>query len=74
MLDPKMEAEFYQSIVDHLPVGVFVLQAEEQAGPSNFRFIYANPASETLLGIPRQRFIGKSLLEALPTALTTYAT
>lgn len=66
-----MEAEFYQSIVDHLPVGVFVLQAEEQAGPSNFRFIYANPASETLLGIPRQRFIGKSLLEALPTALTT---
>ena len=66
-----MEAEFYQSIVDHLPVGVFVLHVEDHAVPSNFRFIYANPASETLLGIPRQRFVGKSLNEALPTVLTT---
>lgn len=66
-----MEAEFYQSIVDHLPVGVFVLQVEDHAVPSNFRFIYANPASETLLGMPRQHFVGKSLNEALPTALTT---
>lgn len=66
-----MEAEFYQNIVDHLPVGVFVLQVEDHAIPSNFRFIYANPASETLLGVPRQRFVGTSLLEALPTALTT---
>lgn len=71
-----MEAEFYQSIVDHLPVGVFVVQSEEHAleehaVPSNFRFLYANPAIETLLGLPRQRFVGKSLREAWPTVLTT---
>lgn len=66
-----MEAELYQSIVDHLPVGVLVLQVEDHTVPSTFRFIYANPASETMLGMPRQRFVGKSLNETLPTALTT---
>lgn len=66
-----MEAEFYQSIVEHLPVGALVLQLEDQAATGTFRIVYANQASETLLGIPRQHFLHKSLCEALPASLVT---
>lgn len=66
-----MEAEFYQSIVEHLPVGALVLHLEDSASAGTFRIAYANQASETLLGIPRQQFMHKSLGEALPASLAT---
>lgn len=66
-----MHSEFYQSIVATLPVGVVILQLQNQADDSSFRFIYANEASETLLGIPLHMLIDKTLAEALPTKLAT---
>lgn len=68
-----MEAEFYQSIVEHLPVGVLILHLEDRTAASTFCIVYANQASETLLGIPRQRFLHKYLVEALPASLATLA-
>lgn len=67
-----MEAEFYQSIVEHLPVGVLGLQVDlaDHTAANTFRIVYANQATEMLLGIPRQYFLHKSLGEALPASLT----
>lgn len=66
-----MQSEFYQSVVDRLPVGVVVLQQKNQADVSSFRFLYANPASEATLGISLHTLIDKRLSETFPSSLAT---
>ncbi len=63
-----MRLEFYQAVVDNLPIGVIVLQSKKHADNNTFCFTYANQASETLLGIPLHKMIDKPLAEVLPTA------
>lgn len=66
-----MHPEFYQSIVDNLPIGIVVLQLKDPLDVGTFCFIYANRAGAASLGIPSHILINKSLGETLPSALTT---
>jgi len=66
-----MHPEFYQSVVDNLPIGIVVLQLKDPLDVGTFCFIYVNRAGEASLGIPIHTLINKSLGETLPSALTT---
>jgi len=63
-----MSSEFYQAIVDTLPLGVIVLQTKNLADSDSFYLTYANQASETLLGNPFRTMIDKPLADVPPIA------
>jgi len=64
-----MQPEFYRTVIDCLPLSIIVLQLEDQAEDSSFRFAFANQSSETALGIPLRIMLDKSPAEVLPSLL-----
>lgn len=58
--------ERYASIMNHLPLGLFVYHLEELEDDRTFRMIDANPTVGTLTGVKPEETIGKTLDENFP--------
>lgn len=66
-----MQPEFYRMMIDCLPLGMVVLQLEDQAEEGSFRFTFANQTSEIAFGIPLCTMLNKRPDEVLPSLLAT---
>lgn len=56
--------ELFKSVVDHLPVGVFCKDADD-----NFRFIIWNQCNADITGIPASEALGKTDFDLFPTEI-----
>ena len=54
------------ALFDALPSGVFVLRVEDADRPESLRIVFANAASERVLGVDRSALTGTLLVEAFP--------
>lgn len=63
----ESEARF-RNIVESVPVGIHLYQLEADG---RLVFIGANPAADSILGIPNQQFVGKTIEEAFPGLVAT---
>ncbi|TXC76079.1 PAS domain-containing sensor histidine kinase [Luteibaculum oceani] len=64
-MPPFLPAELSFSILENLPVGIFILKLEDLKS-KEFRNIYVNPANSKIVGIDFQPFVGKTLRESFP--------
>ena len=61
------------ALFDALPSGVLVLHVEDSERAESLRIVFANAASEGLLGVSRAALTGQLLVDAFPnTARRTY--
>jgi PAS domain S-box-containing protein len=60
------DLEFFLEIANAVQVGMYVWHLEDPADPAGMRFLYANPASVTVTGIPTEDIVGKTLREVFP--------
>ena len=58
----------FRSIIENLPMGVHMYRLEAEG---RLRFIDANPAADTILGVNNSQYIGKSIEEAFPAIVDT---
>jgi PAS domain S-box-containing protein len=63
----ELEASF-RALVEASPMGVHLYRLEADG---RLVFIGANPAADTILGVPNARFVGKEILEAFPPLAAT---
>lgn len=64
----ESDADLYRLALDALddPLSIHTIVRDESGHVTGFRYVYANPASERLLGIRVEAVLGRSLHEVLP--------
>jgi PAS domain-containing protein len=60
----------YQTVFEHLHIGVKVWKLEDPEDPGSLRLIASNPAASGATGVRREQVLGKTISESFPDAVT----
>ncbi|MGM0578788.1 MAG: PAS domain-containing sensor histidine kinase [Myxococcota bacterium] len=65
----RERARLYSSIVDHMPIGVVVLEMDDPDDPDSFRVVDANDACRIQTGVDSEGWAGARLADASPESI-----
>jgi len=54
-------------VVEAMQLGMYVLRLEDKADPGSLRYVYGNPATEAITGVPPSEVVGVRLSDTNPT-------
>lgn len=56
----------YTAIIDHLPIGVLIIEAPDLDDPTSLRMVTSNPAAAAATGFPSGSYAGQLMTQLLP--------
>ena len=64
-------AELYQSIFEHLPIGIKIWRLDRRDDAGSLRLVASNQAAAEATGVPVAEVLGKTIAESFPQAVPT---